>query len=327
MICLVCGDNIEKYTSTQSFITHHVAKYHGLNAKEYYDQYARKDGDGVCKCGCGRPTKFVTFINGYRKWHSSQCYIQSSEFSDTIKNSFSVRDIDSESKKRKDTCIKKYGVEHISQLEETKQKVINTNISNCGHYTNLLTQDCYDARWKSLNDNKDTINIKRRESWTPEKIQITLRKRKQTCLEKYGVESVFQLDDVKKHTRQVNVDNGVWLEDGKFNEFQAYRQRVRYYTLLHKDELFENWDGLDYYTGDDLLLLNNDFDGKGYFKYQPTIDHKISIFYGFINNIDEKTISHISNLCVCSRSINAQKNILCEFEFKQKLIDRGVIHA
>ena len=37
------------------------------------------------------------------------------------------------------------------------------------------------------------------------------------------------------------------------------------------------------------------------------IDHKISIFHGFINNIDPILISDISNLCITKRYINSSK--------------------
>jgi len=33
-------------------------------------------------------------------------------------------------------------------------------------------------------------------------------------------------------------------------------------------------------------------------KNYPTIDHKLSIFYGFINKIDPYIIADINNLCI-----------------------------
>ena len=48
----------------------------------------------------------------------------------------------------------------------------------------------------------------------------------------------------------------------------------------------------------------------------PSIDHKISVYYGYIN-CDE--IGGIYNLCICSRYINNKKGILNENEFKEKL--------
>ena len=46
----------------------------------------------------------------------------------------------------------------------------------------------------------------------------------------------------------------------------------------------------------------------------PTIDHKISIFFGFINKISVEEISRIENLCLTKRILNLKKN--------HKLFDR-----
>jgi hypothetical protein len=43
----------------------------------------------------------------------------------------------------------------------------------------------------------------------------------------------------------------------------------------------------------------------------PTIDHKNSVFYGFMNNIPPEDISDISNLCITKRFINSSKNLNC----------------
>jgi hypothetical protein len=49
--------------------------------------------------------------------------------------------------------------------------------------------------------------------------------------------------------------------------------------LFIKKDLLENWDGYDYYDGeyikDNFCLYSND-------KNYPTMDHKISCYYGFL---------------------------------------------
>ena len=47
----------------------------------------------------------------------------------------------------------------------------------------------------------------------------------------------------------------------------------------------------------------------------PTIDHKISVYYGFKNSIDPNIIGSIDNLCITKRSINSSKRHLIEEEF------------
>jgi len=47
----------------------------------------------------------------------------------------------------------------------------------------------------------------------------------------------------------------------------------------------------------------------------PTIDHKISIFFGFNNKIDASIIGSFENICLTKRSINKRKGVLNENEF------------
>lgn len=51
----------------------------------------------------------------------------------------------------------------------------------------------------------------------------------------------------------------------------------------------------------------------------PTIDHKISVYYGFINNISPEEIGDISNLCITKRWINSTKRDSIESEFNLNL--------
>jgi hypothetical protein len=46
---------------------------------------------------------------------------------------------------------------------------------------------------------------------------------------------------------------------------------------------------------------------KYYDKQYPTIDHKISIYYGYINNMAPENLSDVKNLCITTRSNNASK--------------------
>jgi hypothetical protein len=89
-------------------------------------------------------------------------------------------------------------------------------------------------------------------------------------------------------------------------------------TRKWKKTLYENWDGLDYYTRKKLVTHkewiekfpdispSNNID-------QPSIDHKLSIVYGYKNGIDPVVIGSIDNLCVCSRETNVKKNYKTEF--------------
>jgi hypothetical protein len=96
------------------------------------------------------------------------------------------------------------------------------------------------------------------------------------------------------------------------NEYLLYRNEVRRLTKKNLKHLMNNWDGYDYY--DREMISENyklDKNDPGY----PTIDYKISVYYGFVNNIPPEEISDISNLCITKRFINSKKRDLIESEF------------
>ena len=88
------------------------------------------------------------------------------------------------------------------------------------------------------------------------------------------------------------------------DEYLLYRNECRRITNKSIKNLFENWNGLDYYDGENISnYLNLSHSHKNY----PTIDHKISIYYGFINKISAIDIGDIDNLVITKRSINSSK--------------------
>jgi hypothetical protein len=88
------------------------------------------------------------------------------------------------------------------------------------------------------------------------------------------------------------------------NEYLLYRNECRRITNSYLDKLFDDWNGLDFYDSESISenfnLPHND-------KKYPTVDHKISIYYGFNNGISPSEIGHISNLVITKRSINSSK--------------------
>ena len=124
----------------------------------------------------------------------------------------------------------------------------------------------------------------------------------------------MQTKEGKEKVKITRIKNGKQTPDDLLTEFKLYTKLVVNKTHSFEKQLFQNWNGYDYYDGgyikDNLSLNSND-------KLYPTIDHKISIFYGFNNNIPADDIANINNLCITKRSINSSKNKLTEEEFKQ----------
>lgn len=315
IFCKIC------YTQTNltidSFSRYHLKLFHeGISVKEYYDLCIKKENEGIC-LECGKETKFNSYNKGYRLFCCNNCLVKSDYSKDKISKSYEIRDMKSELEKRQQTCLEKFGVDCYNKTEEFKERFKITCLKNFGVVHNFLTQNCIDVRWKVLNENKDEINEKRKKFWrnlTEDELNLINQHREDTLLKKYGVTNVSKINYVIDKIRKTNEKNGNWLNNNSLIEFLNYKKLVTRETKKHRIRLFKNWNGLDYYTGEKLNYNNN--------KLYPTVDHKISQWYGFINNIDPNEIGAFKNLCICSRSINARKSILIEKEFKENLNEK-----
>lgn len=153
------------------------------------------------------------------------------------------------------------------------------------------------------------------------------RKTINTFIEKYGVENPLQSEEIKERIKKTNLEKyGAYnynssnyaknkrielkqqVPDHQKKEFELYTKIVRNKTNCVKKQLFENWDGADYYDHEVIIEY---LKLEPYNKKYPTIDHKLSIYYGFINNINPEIIGDLNNLCITKRSINSIKGIKC----------------
>jgi len=229
----------------------------------------------------------------------------------------------SELKKEK-TVLEKYGVKNISQAKEIKTKKEETFLKN--------------FKVKNIFQNKSFIEQKLLEKFNvinPSQLNWVQDKIKQTNLEKFGVEYSLQSKEVKERSKSTNllkygteyscqsniikekilntkIRNGNAIDPVFLSEFNIYRKEVDNITKKSKKELFNNWNGYDFYDNEYIKEnLNLHYNSPIY----PTIDHKKSIYYGFQNNIPAKEIGNLSNLCITKRQINIKKNKKTEIEF------------
>lgn len=94
-----------------------VKTYSGTTFSEkFYNCVNNNESTVVCKhCG-DMPTKFLDFKRGYSDYCSKKCQARSP----------------SRREKIKETCLKKYGVEHFSQTKDYKQKFKDTCLAKYG---------------------------------------------------------------------------------------------------------------------------------------------------------------------------------------------------
>ncbi len=132
---------------------------------------------------------------------------------------------------------------------------------------------------------------------------------RQAVFEKYGVDNI-----TKHHQSGYTIQNKIPYTKPKiFVEFKKYRKEVERITNINKKKLIDS--GYCYYTG----IKFADSDGKTVNPNDPlkrTIDHKIPIIFGYINDIKPSEISSVSNLVFCLRLCN---NIKASTNFKDFL--------
>lgn len=200
--------------------------------------------------------------------------------------------------KNKETNLKKYGCENSFQSEEVKDKIKETNLLKYG--VEFPTQS------KDIREKIKKINLERYGVEYPVRLDSVKNKIRETCIERYKSSCFLSSEEMKK----IRIESGTKIPDGLKTEYESYRDRVRYLTDKIRYDFFENWNGYDFYDGE---YIKDNFIYSPSHKMYPTIDHKISIHFGFINKIDPEIISDISNICITKRGINSSKCSKCEY--------------
>jgi len=236
----------------------------------------------------------------------------------------------------KETCLKKYGVENVSQVKSVQQKREETFMKNWGTNNHMKNKDFlkkykkenlekfgYETPFNSseiLQKCKDTVKFKYNVDnvfqleKTKEKSKKTklkkygnenynnIEKFKKTMILKYGTDNPSKLKSVLEKTKNTKIKNGYNYND---SDWHKYRLLVIKYTKKNISYLFNNWDGFDFYDkeyiAENLILNYND-------KKYPTIDHIISLYDGYKLSILPKIISNIDNLCITKRTLNSKKS-------------------
>lgn len=186
--------------------------------------------------------------------------------------------------KIKESLIEKYGVEHPMFLEGTIEKIKETCVKRYGVSSYTKTKECKEKKVK-------------------------------TYLEKYGSEHEAKTSGGQEKRKNTRIKRGNQVPDELLDEFYLYRRMVDNKLDLIRDQFIKDWSGYDYYDGE---FIKENLKLKSGNRLYPTIDHKVSAHYGFLNGISVEEISDVKNLCVTKLHINAKKRELNEDEFIEK---------
>lgn len=221
--------------------------------------------------------------------------------------------------KARKTNNEKFGCDFASQNEEIKEKMKKTFLKNYGVETSLLDKATQDKILKTNIEKYGVDNVLKLKEFKEDKLfliygvkcpfhSIEIReKMKETNLIKYGCENPMSNDVIKNKMIKTKQKLGIYLQNNQREEFTNYRLKVKSLTNKHKKKLYENWNGFDFYDNE---YIKNVVDQRD--KNYPTIDHKISIKYGFDNKISPEEIAKIENLCITKRCNNSSKGSKCK---------------
>lgn len=287
MKCLICL----KQMKIRGF-SNHLKWTHNITSKEYYDEFLKKEDEGFC-LQCGNKTKFIKLSKGYYKYCGNECKKKSKNNQEKKSQTYLKHCKENKNfkldiiKKRKKTCLKKYNVTHNFNIFEVSIKRKQTCLKKYG----VL----YPFKSKEIQE-----------------------KIKQTNLKKFG--SFYPMQNLEFHKkimkiqRSKKIKTGQWINPDDLKGWELYCYLVNQETYKWKPQLYDNWNGLDYYTNK-KLISNEEFKKIEPNKhinsnlFQPTIDHKISKMRGFQEGILPNIIGHLNNLCICSQSSNSKKGI------------------
>ena len=267
-----------------------------------------------CKCSNCETIKDVIYKNYRRQLSNHEFYVCSKCFYIKAKltnyalyNTTSYTTTEEYKSRYRNTCIDRYGIDNASKSESVKLKTKQTCLNRYG-VDNPSKSSTFKLKKSETCIEKHNVSHYSKTDEYKEKF-------KQTCLDIYGVDNPFKSEKIKKNISKKNVDSGRWYKYDK-TTYVEYRRIIDRLTNNNKSQLYKEWDGYDYY--DNEFILENfklDFNHR----YYPSIDHKISVMYGFIHNIEVEDLSNINNLCITKRYINSSKHSMTEFEFKNKI--------
>ena len=192
LTCLICSRSF----LTKNHLGTHIACHHRILIKEYYDKYLKKSNEGICPI-CQKPSiwnKRRSFYHTYCGIVCSNKDIQSQIYKKR-QNCLKKYGVDNSSAKNKQTCLKNFGYEHPLMNPKFKEKYRQTCIKRFGVDHPLKNQNIQHKQYETYKNTclrKYGVDHLSKNINTKNMIRNSYIK---TCLRKYGV------DHVSKNTR------------------------------------------------------------------------------------------------------------------------------
>jgi hypothetical protein len=247
------------------------------------NKYNHKKGHGCKKCDFSYKLDKKSFIEKSRKIHGNKYDYSKVEY------------INSE------TNIKIICPEHGEFKQTPANHTLRMNGCPSCSENKKYTTETFIEKSKSIHGDKyDYSEVNYKNSTT--KVNI--------ICQKHGIFKQRPASHLIGYGCKKCADNFIDIDE--YENYKEYRLVVRRLTNQNKKDLFKNWDGKDYYDNE---YIKENLNLDPYHKNYPTIDHKIPIIKGFLENIDPNNISSLDNLCITKRTINSSKQHRDEKEY------------
>ena len=226
----------------------------------------------------------------------------------------------------------KYGFNNVMQVKTISEKMMKTQnelyggvvVSNKNSMNEIIINKygSLENYYKIIQQTKEINLLKKFGVDNIMKIKSVKEKGQKTCIDLYGKHNPMLVECFVNKSKENSVktkrSKNLIIPEEKLTQFECYKRVIRRLLYKNKIKKYENWDGYDYYDGEyikDYLKLNHT--NKKY----PTIDHIISVYFGFIEGISPYYIGRLENLCITKRGINSSKGNKTQYEFIKNKIE------
>lgn len=340
---LVLSEHIPRNSKTIiTAICDLCAKENKIMISKYWRNFDRGGFKFYSCFGCKNVKKEMTILKEYGVKSFSQTDEFKMKYKNTCIEKYGVENPNmllEVREKTKKTCIEKYGVPTALNLpeniensrkwmssDEFKIKSKKTLMENYGVDSFSKTNEFKNIISEKSDQILEKMKLTCLTNWGSEfysktddwkikyllKLDQTKEKIKNTCLEKYGVDNVSKVYEIYDRIIKSKIENNIIVADEELSDWELYKRKVRNKTNKNKKTLFEKWDGYDYYDNEKIISY---LSYSHTHRFYPSIDHKISVLYGFKNGISIDIIGSLENLCITKRYINSIKGKLVESEF------------
>jgi len=240
-------------------LTAHL-RTHNILIKEYYDNFYKREKEGLCE-RCFDKTSFRGFITGYLKYCSQSCSSKSEDVKEKISKSKTgikqgseqiekrINNTNQELKeqKRKQTSLKRYGVDNPSKLKTISDKISSSNsgkkcIRTPDHQQKIIRSKKLNGTLGHKSKTKDSIRNSLLRLYQSENPPITISDNTGGHHKTGYYENLFYRSSYELIFIKFCKENNILLESAETKEFRVLYQYLEKKHFYYPDFYLPEYD-------------------------------------------------------------------------------------